>query len=474
MTDIDGAPRLRVAALDLFERPVPFRIPFKFGATLVTETPQAFVRATIELADGRSATGWSAELMVPKWFDKRPGLTNAQNVDQLRGALIDAQSCYPAAGSDTAFGLSCACLPFLLQRGASRGDPPLVTNFGPALADRAVLDALCRLLTTDAFSLLGANVAGFDPGRWDPALASFKTGAFLASRQPLQTVIARHTIGMTDPLTEADLAGQHYPRDGLPVTLEQVIARYGVDHFKIKVRGDIDADLDRLRSIAAVIDRVPGDYRVTLDGNEQFPTPETVHALIEAIGAAPELRRLADAILYVEQPLHRDVTLEVPIPVLPGGLPVIIDEADGPLDALPRAVRLGYRGVSSKACKGVYRSLLNACRVAASDGPLVHSGEDLTCQPGLAVQHDLAIVAFLGLGHVERNGHHFGSGMAGVPPQEIQAFLSAHGSLYQAKNKRVDLRIADGRIDLSSLACIGFGAEPQPTAEAMAPMPVPA
>lgn len=474
MSSIEVAPRLRVAALDLFERPVPFRIPFKFGATLVTETPQAFVRATIELADGRSATGWSAELMVPKWFDKRPGLTNAQNVDQLRGALIDAQSCYPAAGSDTAFGLSCACLPDVLQRGAGRGDPPLVTNFGAALADRAVLDALCRLLATDAFSLLGANLAGFDPGRWDPALGKFDINAFLAGRQPLQTVIARHTIGMTDPLTEADLAGDDDPRDGLPVSLEQVIGRYGVDHFKIKVRGDIDADLDRLRAIAAVIDRLPGNYRVTLDGNEQFPSPETVHALIAAIGAAPALRRLAGAILYVEQPLHRDVTLEVPFPALPGGLPVIIDEADGPLDALPRAVGLGYRGVSSKACKGVYRSLLNACRVTASNVPLVHSAEDLTCQPGLAVQQDLAIVAFLGLDHVERNGHHFGSGMAGAPPQEIEAFLSDHGSLYHAMDERVDLRIADGRIDLSSLACAGFGAGPMPVAAALEAMPVPA
>ncbi len=34
------------------------------------------------------------------------------------------------------------------------------------------------------------------------------------------------------------------------------------------------------------------------------------------------------------------------------------------------------------------------------------SGEDLTCQAGLAVQQDLALVSLLGLSHVERNGHH--------------------------------------------------------------------
>ncbi len=42
------------------------------------------------------------------------------------------------------------------------------------------------------------------------------------------------------------------------------------------------------------------------------------------------------------------------------------------------------------------------------------SGEDLTTQAGLAVQQDLALVNLLGLTHVERNGHHYVNGMAGI------------------------------------------------------------
>ena len=46
-------------------------------------------------------------------------------------------------------------------------------------------------------------------------------------------------------------------------------------------------------------------------------------------------------------------------------IPVEIDEADGDIAAFPTARALGYRGVSSKSCKGFTRALLNRARVAA-------------------------------------------------------------------------------------------------------------
>ena len=38
---------------------------------------------------------------------------------------------------------------------------------------------------------------------------------------------------------------------------------------------------------------------------------------------------------------------------------MIIDESDGDLDAFKSAVKLGYRGVSTKNCKGIFKSFLN-------------------------------------------------------------------------------------------------------------------
>ena len=48
------APRFTVAAIDLFERDVRLRLPFRFGAATVRHAPQAFVRATIRAASDAS------------------------------------------------------------------------------------------------------------------------------------------------------------------------------------------------------------------------------------------------------------------------------------------------------------------------------------------------------------------------------------------------------------------------------------
>jgi hypothetical protein len=70
------------------------------------------------------------------------------------------------------------------------------------------------------------------------------------------------------------------------------------------------------------------------------------------------------------------------------------------------------------------------------------SAEDLTTQAGLALQQDLALVSLLGLGHVERNGHHYVRGLAALPPREQAAWLAAHPDLYVRDGDMVRLRIA--------------------------------
>ena len=133
----------------------------------------------------------------------------------------------------------------------------------------------------------------------------------------------------------------------------------------------------------------------------------------------------------------------------------------GSLESFPRARQLGYTGVSSKTCKGIYKSLLNAARcrvwnVEAGANRYFMSGEDLTVQPGLALQQDLALVSILGLTHVERNGHHYVNGMAALPASEQRAFLCAHDDLYEHSHGAVRVRIANGELQLRSLAVPGY------------------
>ena len=99
-----SAPRFQVAAVELYERPVKLRMPFRFGVVTLTAAPQAFVRARIRLEGGREGWGAGAEILAPKWFDKNLALSNEDNFDQLRLALALARDAYLDRGARTAFG----------------------------------------------------------------------------------------------------------------------------------------------------------------------------------------------------------------------------------------------------------------------------------------------------------------------------------------------------------------------------------
>ena len=99
-----SAPRVIVREVSLYERGVHLRMPFRFGVVTLTEAPQCFVRVRIELADGSSQRGASAELLAPKWFDKNQALSNENNFEQLRLALQLAADSYIDGKSKTAFG----------------------------------------------------------------------------------------------------------------------------------------------------------------------------------------------------------------------------------------------------------------------------------------------------------------------------------------------------------------------------------
>ena len=79
--------QLAVRDIALFERPVRFARPFRFGAVVVEAASQVFVRAEVEIEGKGRAVGASAEMMVPKWFDKRASLSPEQTVDELRRSL---------------------------------------------------------------------------------------------------------------------------------------------------------------------------------------------------------------------------------------------------------------------------------------------------------------------------------------------------------------------------------------------------
>jgi hypothetical protein len=466
------APRLRIREIRLYERGVRFRMPFRFGIVTLTAAPQVFARVRIALETGREGWGAAAEMLAPKWFDKDVALTNEQNFEQLRTSLRMAGSLYTADRKlRTAWTLFAENHRTQVARCAAQGLNPLVAGFGPALLDRSVLDALCRVHEVSFYDAVRLNLPGIQPADLVPELAGYDFDRFLRGLSPAPSLHARHTVGLVDPITAVDGGESARVGDGLPETLEDVVAAYQPSYFKLKVGGKIAQDIDRLRAIASVLDRRPEPYHLTLDGNEQYHDVEGVVELWRAMERTPGLRRLVASILFIEQPISRKTALEQDVTGLGANCPVIIDESDADLDAFPRARACGYRGVSSKTCKGIYRAFLNAARCDLWNrqeraAAYFMSAEDLTTQAGVSVQQYLALASLLGLGHVELNGHHYVNGMAELPGAEQRAFLAAHPDLYGDDGGTVRLRVAKGRVAIGSLACIGFaaGAEPDWTA----------
>ena len=222
-------PKLKVKHVELTERRVDFLHPFRFGDVTVMSAPQAFVHVDIEI-DGRRSTGASAELMVPKWFDKNPALGIEETIAELRASIVIARDLYlEDRAPDTAFGIHAAIYKRQIEACARAGLPALPSLFGPAEIDKAIVDALLRALDLDVFDGLKRNVVGLD-NRLTGDLEPSALQAFLDDRTMPATINLRHTVGMVDAVD----------------SLREVAADHGARYFKIKLCGDPDRDIARL------------------------------------------------------------------------------------------------------------------------------------------------------------------------------------------------------------------------------------
>ncbi len=471
------APRLRLLEGWLGIRTALSRMPFRYGAVTVRTAPVATLEVAIETEDGRRATGYAADFLAYRWFDKRPQKTLVQNVaDLLRAIDLAVSACRARRAYRTAFELWLTCSAEVSAEGGAADLNDLTQAFGVSMPERAVIDALGRLLHCPVAELLAKNALGIDLARLDPDLSGIELKQVIANR-PLDSLWIRHTVGLLDPITGADVPEGGEVRDGLPETLEGYLQVDGLRFLKIKLCGRLAEDIDRLMAIAALLSKRALPCAVTLDGNEQYRDFEAFAELMGRLRATPALKGLEEAILFIEQPLERSVALSsqaAPLLRRSGGeTPIIIDEADGTLDAFRTAMALGYRGVSHKNCKGVVKSLLNLARVRRRNAELggaeryFLSAEDLTTLPIVPLQSDLAMVALLGIAHVERNGHHYFFGLDHLPPEEQAEALTHHPDLYVPFGRKAILRIREGALELCSLQVPGMGFIPPPRMASM-------
>jgi hypothetical protein len=462
--------RINVRSVDFYRLPMTTRFPFCYGIASMTALPHLFVRAVLDV-DGKESVGMSADGLPPKWFTKNPDTTFEEDLpDMLRVIRFAADAAIDMGHSDTFFNWWYRLYERQQQWAATENIPPLLSSFGASLLERAVLDAFCRAVEQPFHKVLNRNLLGVDAGRLRKNLAGVNPADVLAV-VPSNELIARHTIGLADPLTDAEISPQDRVDDGLPHSLETIIRRYGITHFKIKLTGNLEHDTNRLRQLADIIGQQVGEKpRFTLDGNENFLRIEDFQDHWNTYQEDPVLSTFFSAsLLFVEQPIHRDFALSHKMRLDDGWTnppSMIIDESDADLSSFPTAMSCGYAGTSHKNCKGVIKGILNATDIyhrQRHQQATLLSAEDLANVGPVALLQDLAVTACLGVGHVERNGHHYFCGLNMLPRSEQEKALRNHPDLYEvAEAGFPTLKIRNGRIQLGSVNAAPFGVTEHP------------
>jgi len=459
---------IRIRQIRIRRANLATRMPFRYGIAEMTALPHLILVMDAEV-DGGTSTGVSADHLPPKWFTKDPERDPGEEIEEMLAVVQHAASTACSLSGPSIFDLYRRLDERQAAWGDTQGLPPLLYQLGIALVERALIDAYCRRRKQSFAACLRENAFGVELGVLHPELAGSAPAEWLPER-PLAKVCARHTIGLSDPVREAEIPTVDRLHDGLPQSIEACIDRYGLQHFKVKFGDDVNRELGRLADVfALILERVGEAARFTLDGNESFREPAQFRDFWSRFSAEPAIAKALPGCLFVEQPFHRDVALGDQIGDLfatwPDRPPIIIDESDATLQSLPRALELGYAGTSHKNCKGVFKGVANACLLAKrrreGTTKLIMSGEDLTNIAPIALGQDLAVQAALGNASVERNGHHYFRGLSIWPPQIAVALRSAHPGLFETTGTALTtLRIDGGQIDLHSVNQAPFGVAP--------------
>jgi len=214
------------------------------------------------------------------------------------------------------------------------------------------------------------------------------------------------------------------PDDGEPVSLDQWIERDGVYCLKIKLLGnDMEWDVQRTLDVYAVgrealAKQGREEIYLTADTNEICETPDYMVEYLERV--REQSPAAYEALLYVEQPTHRDLDRA---PFRMDGIdklkPVIMDESLYNHRQYERAKELGWSGIALKVCKGHSHSLLFTA-LATHDG-LPYTVQDLT-NPDLSLIHSVSFAARINpMMGVECNSRQFcpasNGAVAAVHPQ---------------------------------------------------------
>jgi L-alanine-DL-glutamate epimerase-like enolase superfamily enzyme len=429
--------------------PMPFRTPLKFGSVVIESWNFCRVRCLVCNGKGRTGEGWGGIFLADGWAWPKPGLDSGAKVSIMRSIAAEfGEALVGSKGHPLA--IISSARPHLEElrkdksRTAGAEMPVLAALVSASAADAAVHDAFGVANGVSAYNACGPELIDHDlsaylgPGYRGRFLSEFLRPDF----KP--TIPLVHLVGGLDKLRESEIDDRD-PRDELPVSLDQWIRRDGVFCLKVKLRGnDLAWDIQRLLDVYRLAEEVlppakHSEIAMTADANEICPNAEyAVEMLTKVRESSP---RAFDAIAYVEQLTSRDmVSNPYDVSQVAELKPVLLDEGLTSLEALDRALELGWSGPALKTCKGHTEALLTLAR-AEKEG-LPYSVQDLT-NPSISLLHSVGFAARINcLVGVESNARQF------VRDYASEEERRAHPDIFS---------IREGVADTSTLSDLGLG-----------------
>jgi hypothetical protein len=455
--------KLKILQAEARQRSFKTRMPFRFGVVTISALERISLRLTVEDERGRLETGDSADFMVPRWFSKDPAGTPAGDVTNLAASVHSAAQRALNASPRTAsvFAHWNALQAETFEPVQTDPDAALVAGFGVALVERALMDAATRLAQLSFHQALRGDLFGFEPAALIPALEGWELKDSLPA-QARQALKVRHTVGFLDVLAAKDVA-RDAVADGLPRSLEEDLTRHGLCAFKLKLSGQPTPDAERLSAIAKLLltHVDPQALRISVDANEQYADLGALAETLAQVSASPAGRTLLSRLAFIEQPVPRRLVAAIADDPARERIekiaPLLLDEGDTHTLAFRDAIGAGWRGVSVKTCKGVFRAFLNRGLVEQSRGRLLLSAEDLTSPALTALVQDLSLAASLDLPDTEKNAHHYFRGLDNCSAAEQACAVRTYPHLFACQEQSVQVRIRNGLLDLTDFAQPGFG-----------------
>src|SRR2546422_3782961 len=289
-----------LSPFEFFVRHTRTRFPFRYGIASMTDVPHLFVRTTVTVAE-KSSIGLSSEGLPPKWFTKNPATTFEQDLPEMLQVISHAAKlAEQIARSPVVF------FDFWRELYRQQSDwadarhiAPLLANLGVSLVERAVLDGLCRGASEPLHRMVAANRLGLRLGEIYSELGDIQPRDLLPAA-PLTSCFVRHTVGLGDALSPADISPGERVDDGLPQDLESSIREYGLRYFKVKLFADEKRDFARLREVSRLLERETGGKSfVTFDWNEKFKNFAGFRRVLKKAAGAPALRALSSRVIVV-------------------------------------------------------------------------------------------------------------------------------------------------------------------------------